>query len=560
VLGRYRLLERLGAGGFGVVWRAYDEELRREVAVKQIHLPADGEHERATREAQACARLAHPAIVALYEARAEGDAFYLVSELVHGETLAVLIAEGALSDEQALEIGLALSDALAHAHERGVIHRDVKPQNILVSDEPTERGLIAKLTDFGGARLAGEEALTRTGDVLGTLAYMAPEQSEGHEATAAADLYSLALVLYEALCGANPVRGRTPAATARRIGSVLPSLEHRRGDLPRELTRALDRALAPEPQRRGTLADLHAALAAALQDGLDRRRRRVLTGRRPRRSLRGQAASPARGWSTQPPRAHVEEPLRARVARPPHAQVLEPPQSPSTPQAQTAASPAPRRLRLPRGVWLAAAAAAAIWQASVGRAGVGLLALVAALPLLLPVRLSPRALLAAFAPALGLVGLAGVFPALAGQASQWRARAALAALGYWWLCLAEPLFARRLWLAPPSGGGLSRAAWESSLGTAAAHTIAPLLTLGVLFGAASWALGAAVLPLLVRGRGAALDLLAASLWTGALLAAAPLLDYGLPIASGGSPPRGALPAALAAGAVAVAARAVRGPV
>ncbi|MFI5009107.1 MAG: serine/threonine-protein kinase, partial [Solirubrobacterales bacterium] len=267
-LGRYRLLERLGAGGFGVVWSAHDERLQREVALKRIFLPTqddDSIAERAEREAQATARLSHPAIVALYEARGEGEAFYLISELVHGDTLATLIAEDALRDEEVLAIGVALAGALEHAHARGVIHRDVKPQNILIPHDCTEHaGAVAKLTDFGGARVAGEDVLTRTGDVLGTLAYMAPEQSEGREASAQADLYSLALVLYEALCGVNPVRGATPAATARRIGSELAPLERRRGDLPRELTRALDLALAPNPPRRGTLVELREALEEAL--------------------------------------------------------------------------------------------------------------------------------------------------------------------------------------------------------------------------------------------------------------------------------------------------------
>ena len=148
MLGRYRLLERLGAGGFGVVWRAHDELLHREVAVKRISLGAGGDpidSERASREALAGARLAHPAIVVLYEACAAEDAFYLISELVHGDTLAELIAADALTDEELLEIGLALTDALAHAHARGVIHRDVKPQNVLVPHQPDERGGVAKL-------------------------------------------------------------------------------------------------------------------------------------------------------------------------------------------------------------------------------------------------------------------------------------------------------------------------------------------------------------------------------------------------------------------------------
>ncbi len=162
VLGRYRLLECLGAGGFGVVWRAHDELLHREVAVKRVSLPPDGDSERASREALASARLAHPAIVALYEACAVQEAFYLISELVHGSTLAQLIASRECSDEEVLEIGVALCCALSHAHARGVIHRDIKPQNVLVPDQLDQRvrmpeGFIcaAKLTDFGGASLAG---------------------------------------------------------------------------------------------------------------------------------------------------------------------------------------------------------------------------------------------------------------------------------------------------------------------------------------------------------------------------------------------------------------------
>ncbi len=134
LLGRYRLLERLGAGGFGVVWRAHDELLEREVAFKHVPVARAGLLERATREALAVARLSHPAIVALHEACVEDDACYLISELVLGSTLGELIAAGALADAQVLQIGAVLADALAHAHSRGVIHRDVKPQNVLVPD------------------------------------------------------------------------------------------------------------------------------------------------------------------------------------------------------------------------------------------------------------------------------------------------------------------------------------------------------------------------------------------------------------------------------------------
>jgi eukaryotic-like serine/threonine-protein kinase len=533
VLGRYRLHERLGAGGFGVVWSAYDEQLHREVAVKRIWLQTDAE--RATREAQATARLSHPAIVALYEAQTEGEAFYLISELVQGNTLGAVLAEDGLSAEEILAIGVALAGALEHAHARGVIHRDVKPHNILVPHDPVERAVgVAKLTDFGGALLAGEDVLTRTGDVLGTLAYMAPEQSEGRGATAQTDLYSLALVLYEALSGVNPVRGANPADTARRIGGQLPLLQHYCRDLPRDLTRALDTALAPNPQQRGTLPALRQTLEDLLEQGLTRSSRR----------------------------AHTPQPVHV-PRQPVHAPryVQDPAPRPLEHGRETVVAPRPLRVR--RAVWLAAAAGLAVWQSAAGRPGLALLVLAAMAPLLILRRTPIQALSAALAPALGAIGLAGVSPAVAGQAPTWRARAALGALGYWWLCLAEPVLGRRLWLGPADAAASypgGRAGWESSLLSAFNHVLVPLLSSGVLLGAALWAAAALVLPWLVRGRHAAVDLVAASMWTAALLSAEPLLDHGLPLVAGQEMPRGALLAAILAGALAVAARAARGPV
>ncbi|HWT95143.1 MAG TPA: serine/threonine-protein kinase, partial [Solirubrobacteraceae bacterium] len=258
VLGRYRLVRRLGSGGFGTVWHAHDERLDRPVAVKRIPLEEGEENPRAEREALASARLGHPAIVSLYEAGRDDDAFYLVSELVRGATLAELEREGALSDRDVVRIGVELCGALEHAHARGVVHRDVKPGNVMVADDGS-----AKLTDFGIARLLDSSALTRTGDVVGTIAYMAPEQAEGRRVTEAVDLYALALVLYEALTGTNPIRAEGPGATARRVGMRLPAMDRMRRDLPPDLCDAIDAALDPEPEERGTLAELRAALTEA---------------------------------------------------------------------------------------------------------------------------------------------------------------------------------------------------------------------------------------------------------------------------------------------------------
>ncbi|HXB64217.1 MAG TPA: serine/threonine-protein kinase [Solirubrobacteraceae bacterium] len=495
VLGRYRLLERLGAGGFGIVWRAHDQLLDREVAVKAIPLPDGEERERATREALATARLAHPAIVALYEACAEEDTFYLISELVHGDTLARLIAADALADEEIAEVGVALADALLHAHQRGVIHRDIKPHNVLVPATDAPLAAAAKLTDFGGALLAGEEALTRTGDVLGTLAYMAPEQLDGDRVSEAADLYSLALVLYEAFSGVNPVRGPTPAATVRRIGESLPPLARHRRDLPRELSHAVDRALYPDPEARGTLRELYEALAhASLQ------------------RTRG-APCPA-GEATE---RFAEQPAEERPD-------------------------AGGWLTIERLAWLAAALGVGVWQLLDRRPAVALLALWAVLPLVVPVRRpGVRWGAAALAPALGLAGLAGAFPALAGQLSRWRTRALLGALGYWWACLARlPLHASA----------------ASTL-----HASLRLASVALLAGLALWALAAMVLPWVVRGRAALLDALASIAWASTLLAGTLLLRRDLP------QPHAELPASHAAilsvalaAAVAIVARALRGPV
>jgi hypothetical protein len=585
VLGRYRLRERLGAGGFGVVWRAHDEVLRREVAVKRIPLAPGEDGERATREALASARLAHPAIVALYEACPAEDAFYLISELVDGDTLAQLIAADELADSQVLQIGVALCSALEHAHERGVIHRDVKPQNVLVphsaADVPVPIseafGGVAKLTDFGGATLSGSDALTRTGDVLGTLAYMAPEQSEGRDASEAADLYSLALVLYEALSGVNPVRGATPAETVRRIGRPVRPLARVRRNVPHELARTIDRALVRSPGARGSLDQLREALERALEDG----------PRLPARGRGRRGAAPV-----DAPEARHEE-QATELAGAAHEQTFNygrtrkldrigPVPIAQLPVgsderdahlqelraiAQAGGEPAQRAARrgLPRAVWLVAAVALAVWQAAAGRPGAGLLVLVALLPVALaPIGRRDRAgtggwLACTLAPALGVIGLAGAFPAIAGQAPRWRMRGALGALGYWWLALAEPLLARHLWLGPAPGTP-ARTVWEGSLSSTAVHVIGPLLSTGLLLGAALWAGGAVLLPLLVRGRNAALDVVAAVAWAAALAAAAPALDAGLAGQSAHATPRGAIVGAVLGAALAVASRALRGPV
>src|SRR5215208_2338848 len=260
VMDRFRLLERVGPGGMGTVYRAFDERLQRQVAVKEIPSSDAG---RVAREAQAAARLNHPGIVTLYELGSDSGRALLVSELVEGATLAELARCGDLSDREVAEFGADVCEALAHAHERGVIHRDVKPQNVIVRVDDGA-GRRAKLMDFGIASLAGSPGLTATGEVVGTLAYMAPEQAEGLEAQEPADVYSLALTLYECWSGLNPVARDTPAHTAREIGRPVPSINEYRPDLPAHLAECLDACLDPDPDARPPLDDLDHNLDASI--------------------------------------------------------------------------------------------------------------------------------------------------------------------------------------------------------------------------------------------------------------------------------------------------------
>lgn len=260
VLDRFLIERRIGSGGFGVVYEAWDGRLERPVAVKAIEQHGEA-GKRVMREAQAAARLNHPGIVTLYEMGEEDGNALLVSELVEGSTLARLAAEDALSDREIGEIGADLCEALDHAHSRGVIHRDIKPQNVQVVDGQPH----AKLMDFGIALVADAAGLTATGDVVGTLAYMSPEQAEGLEAGPEADIYSLALTLYECWSGENPHRRGNAAATARSIGHRARALRRLRPDLPRELTEEIDACLDPRPRHRPSLEELGTAIEDSLE-------------------------------------------------------------------------------------------------------------------------------------------------------------------------------------------------------------------------------------------------------------------------------------------------------
>jgi serine/threonine-protein kinase len=215
ILDRYRLIERIASGGSAEVWRAHDEQLDRPVAVKRLHphlLPDETSRQRLAAEARAVASLTHPVIVGIYDVDVEGDWPALVMELVDGEPLGARIArEGPLDGRAAAAVGADLADALYHAHRQGVVHRDLKPGNVLLDREGH-----ARLVDFGIAHSLEETSarLTQAGNVVGTLSAMAPEQLSGGEIGPRTDLYGLGVVLHEALTGAPPYPVTSPVALA----------------------------------------------------------------------------------------------------------------------------------------------------------------------------------------------------------------------------------------------------------------------------------------------------------------------------------------------------------
>jgi predicted Ser/Thr protein kinase len=251
VADRYELEELCGTGGMSSVFRAYDRQLERRVAIKILHehYAADPEYlERFRREARAVAKLSHPNIVTVIDRGDDDGRQYIVFEHVEGENLKELVLRsGRLPVRRALELALDVADGLAFAHDHGLVHRDVKPQNVLLSREGE-----VKVTDFGIARsLHMEHGVTQTGTVLGTGEYLAPEQASGKPVSAATDVYSLGVVLWELLAGEVPFVGENFVAVAlRHVNEPPPSLRERRPDVTPRLEAAVERALAKDPARR----------------------------------------------------------------------------------------------------------------------------------------------------------------------------------------------------------------------------------------------------------------------------------------------------------------------
>jgi eukaryotic-like serine/threonine-protein kinase len=270
-LGVYEILTAIGAGGMGEVYRAHDTKLGRDVALKVLPRELASEPERRTRllrEARAAASLNHPNICTIHEVGdADGQA-YIAMELVEGQPLSVRLTQGLLPPQEVLRYGLQLAEALAHAHERGIVHRDLKSANVVVTPEGR-----AKVLDFGLAkRLSGQEltevttaspaSLTQPGAILGTLPYMAPEQLRGQPADARSDVWALGVMLYEMAAGARPFDGQTGFELSSEIFHAAPPPLPSR--VPPQLQAVVSRCLQKEPARRYRWAgEVRAALEIA---------------------------------------------------------------------------------------------------------------------------------------------------------------------------------------------------------------------------------------------------------------------------------------------------------
>ena len=259
VLGRYRPLRPLGSGGSGSVWLVRDEEAEREVALKIV--PRQGKAgSRAEREVEAATRLRHPHCLRALALERDERHVYVAYPYVRGHTLRESLRGGALDDWTAVEAAAQVLEALAHAHAKGVVHRDVKPSNIMLEEG---EGVSVRLLDFGLARIDQADTLTAVGDVPGTLGYIAPERLAGEEATGAADVWSVGVLLWESLAGRHPFSSFSPLETAKRVQEGAPPLASLRPDLPRALTATVDRMLDPDPARRPGAKEAAARLRVA---------------------------------------------------------------------------------------------------------------------------------------------------------------------------------------------------------------------------------------------------------------------------------------------------------
>jgi len=303
IAGRYELKDAVGKGGMSTVYCAYDTQLERNVALKILHEHFSEDDDYVARfrhEARAAAQLSHPGIVTVIDRGEEDGRQFIVFEFVEGETLKDLVVRGGpMPIRRVLEVGLEVGRALAFAHQQGLIHRDVKPQNVLVNGDGR-----AKVTDFGIARsLDAVGGRTETGTVLGTSHYIAPEQARGERVDAQTDVYSFGVVLYELLAGGVPYAGDNFLTVAlRHVNDAVPSVLEARPDTPLRLAALVERCMAKDSvERPGSMHDVVAELEACLAELGGRpdgdatmivRRPVVKAGRPPRTRARSRVLAP----------------------------------------------------------------------------------------------------------------------------------------------------------------------------------------------------------------------------------------------------------------------------
>jgi hypothetical protein len=289
VLGRWRPLKPLGSGGSGSVWLARDEETGLDVALKIVAREGKAAA-RAEREAEAAARLRHPACLRTYGLAHDSRHVYIAYEFVPGQTFREALRAHELDDDSAIEACAQVCEGLAHAHASGILHRDVKPSNVLLADGPH---VSARVLDFGLALMDDAETLTEQGDVPGTLAYISPERLAGKPATAAADVWAVGVMLWEALAGRHPFWRGSMLETARAIESGARPLGEMRPGLPKRLLRIVDRALSQDPGKRPSARDLAGELRSLA--GADGKEPRGATISLPSASLSARAGTAVLG-------------------------------------------------------------------------------------------------------------------------------------------------------------------------------------------------------------------------------------------------------------------------
>ena len=352
---RYQLGDRLGSGGMSSVYKATDRVLERTVAVKILaeHLSDDEKFvARFRREALAVAKLIHPNVVQVYDTGVDNDRHYIVMEYVEGRSGAQLLqSQGRLAPEVAVEIGAQACGGLEYAHRQGIVHRDVKPGNLMVIGGPAGRGnapttahdpptgeMTVKLTDFGIARAAEQTRLTQVGSVVGTAAYLAPEQARGEEAAPASDVYALGVVIYQLLTGRLPWEGSSLAELAirRENERPLPPSSYDPA-VPETLSTAVLRSLEGDPGLRYSTAR---QLAVALRSGLAGQQPPVAAADAPTRALAGGATEATRRLApSKPPAAPARRGARAAPRR--SAPAAKRPPRPGRAARSAAASAAP---------------------------------------------------------------------------------------------------------------------------------------------------------------------------------------------------------------------------